>query len=121
MSFSLYLNAASLLVAKNEIGYNEKVLITDLMAKNVSQPNHCIPLTLTDLNNDTYVTLHFILKGSILCHNDVKVYKKESVVFDFGSLQIEKNGKVIYENDEYIRIKRDDGKIEKIYKDGRLQ
>ena len=37
------------------------------------------------------------------------------------TLEIEKKGKIVFENDQFIRIKKDNGKIEKIYKDGRLK
>ena len=52
---------------------------------------------------------------------DVKKYENESVIFNFGGVEIEKKGKVIYENDDFIRIKNLDGTIEQIYKDGRTK
>ena len=35
--------------------------------------------------------------------------------------KIEKKGRIIFENNEFIRIKNLDGTIEQIYKDGRLK
>lgn len=52
---------------------------------------------------------------------DLDKDKNNSVLFNFGSIQIERPGKIIFENDEYIRIKREDGQVEKIYKDGRIE
>ena len=81
----------------------------------------CVPLTLNQVQNNEYRTTHYINKKSIICQNDVETYKDESVVFKFGGLEIEKKGKIIYENDNFIRIRKENGKIEKIYKDGRLK
>ena len=120
--FSLDGFAADLLVAKDNIAYKEKLSIKDLRVQKTNTfYKLCTPLSLEDLNKSVYITAHYIMKNSVLCAKDVKEYKKESVVFDFGTLQIEQEGKVIYENDNYIRIKRSDGTIEKIYKDGRLK
>ena len=81
----------------------------------------CIPLTLNQVRNNEYRTTHYINKKAIICQNDVEIYKNESVIFKFGGLEIEKKGRIIYENDKFIRIKKENGKIEKIYKDGRLK
>ena len=40
------------------------------------------------------------------------------MIFDFGNIEIEKDGKVIKDTKQYVRIKNNDGTIEKIYKDG---
>lgn len=82
---------------------------------------NCTPLTLQELENAVFTASHYIFKDSILCSNDVIKYEKKSVIFDFGSLEIEHEGKIIYENDQYIRIKKQDGSIEKIYKNGRIE
>ena len=52
---------------------------------------------------------------------DIKKYSEETVVFNFGGVRIEKKGKIIYENNDFIRIKNLDGTIEQIYKDGRIK
>ncbi|WP_128996606.1 hypothetical protein [Candidatus Marinarcus aquaticus] len=114
--------AFDLLIAKNNMDYKAKVSLQDLQVKKVATAyNRCVPLSLEKLNKNTYVTTHYVIKGSVICTKDVEIYKRESVVFDFGGLQIEQEGKLIYENDKYIRIKKNDGQIEKIYKDGRLK
>ena len=66
-------------------------------------------------------TLKPINKNTIICSKDVKKYENESIIFNFGGVQIEKKGKVIFENKDFIRIKNIDGTIEQIYKDGRLK
>lgn len=119
---SLHAYAADLLVAKNNMEYKAKVTVQDLQVrKTATLYKRCTPLSLNDLNSNTYLTTHYIIKGSVICTKDVEVYKKESVVFDFGGLEIEQEGKVIFENDHYIRIKKNNGEIEKIYKDGRIK
>jgi hypothetical protein len=115
-------NAIDVLVAKKAIHYKSIVDTRDLMLRKVdSVEKYCKPLKLADLNNKKYEALHYIRKSSVICTKDVKPYKKEAVVFKFGALEIEKRGEIIFQNDEYIRIKRSDGKIEKIYKDGRVE
>ena len=120
--FTLNAFALKVLVSKEAINYEEKLKISDVKMMNIqSLVKACNPLTLKQLSNNEYVTTHYINKDSVICLKDVKIYKKESVIFRFGLLEIEKKGKVIFENDKFIRIKKDDGTIEKIYKDGRLK
>lgn len=114
--------AIDVLVSTNKIDYNEEITIQKLSSASVSSvKKFCIPLTIDDLEKNRFLAKHYIRKGLVLCRKNIKLYKKNSVVFNFGSIQIEREGKVVFENDEYIKIKRTDGKIEKIYKDGRLR
>jgi len=116
------LQAMSVLVAKEPIMFEEKLSPSKLKLINVSSiKKACIPITLAQIQNNEYKTTHYINRNSIICQKDVEVYKDEAVVFDFGSIQIEKKGKIVFENDQFIRIKKADGTIEKIYKDGRLK
>lgn len=122
--FILTLNLYSIevIVTKSKINYKEKIDIKKLSSSNVlSVKKFCIPITLKDLQNTQYIAKRYLKKGTILCTKDIEEHKKKSVLFNFGSIQIEKEGKIIFENDEYLRIKKPNGKIEKIYKDGRLQ
>ena len=73
------------------------------------------------MQNKEYLTTHYINRNTIICIKDVKKYENESVIFNFGGVKIEKKGRVIYENSEFIRIKNLDGTIEQIYKDGRTK
>lgn len=119
---SIKLMAISVLVANESINYEEKLESSKVKMINVDEiKKMCVPLTLSQLQNEEYITTHYINKGSIICLSDVKKYKNNTVLFNFGDLQIERKGKIIYENDEFIRIKNLDGTIEKIYKDGRLK
>ena len=114
--------AISVLIAKESINFEEKIDSSKLIVQNVSDISKaCIPLKLSDIQKQDYVTTHFINKNTIICQKDVKKQNDEGIVFNFGGLKIEKKGKIIYENNEFIRIKNLDGTIEQIYKDGRTK
>jgi hypothetical protein len=120
--FTTNLFAIKVLVLKEAIGFEQKIKVSKLRLMTVSRiKRNCVPLTLSEVQNNKYSTTHYINKNSVICKKDVKIYKNESVVFKFGGLEIEKKGKLIYENEKFIRIKKENGKIEKIYKDGRLK
>jgi len=120
--FSIKLLAVEVLVTKSDINYKEEVNITKLYKTNVnSVKKFCKPVKESDFKNTNYRASRFLKKGIVLCTKDIDKDKNNSVLFDFGTIQIEKPGRIIFENDEYIRIKREDGKIEKIYKDGRIE
>lgn len=120
--FTSNLAALEVIITKNKISYNSILSIKDLSLKNVLKVKRsCKPLTLNDLDKRKYITKHYIKKGNIICLNNVKIYKKEVVVVKFGNIEIEKNGKIIFENDKYFTIKKRNGKLEKIYKDGSLK
>ena len=110
------------LTLRKDIKFKEKIAKENLVLQQVETlGRNCTPLSLKDLENDSYTAAHYLFKDSILCMNNVKKYEKESVLFDFGILEIEQEGKVIYENDKFIRLKKQDGSIEKIYKDGKIE
>lgn len=114
--------AISVLVAKESIKYEEKINSSKIIEKNVENINQtCVPLTLEKLNSAEFVASHHINKNRVICEKDIKTTDNQSVVFNFGGVRIEKKGKVIFENSEFIRIKNLDGTIEQIYKDGRLK
>lgn len=114
--------AITVLVSKQAIHFEQKIAPNMFRIKNVSQLNKaCIPLKITDVKSNEYITTHYINENTIVCEKDVKIHENNSVVFNFGGFEIEKHGKIVYENEEFIRIKKDDGSFEKIYKDGRLK
>lgn len=119
---NINLFAVSVLVSKVAINFEEKLDSSKVVAQNVAEINKsCTPLTLSQLQNEDYVSTHYINKNTIICIKDVKKYENESVIFNFGGVKIEKKAKVIYENNDFIRIKNIDGTIEQIYKDGRIK
>ena len=112
----------SVLISKESIGFEQKIKASKLRLMTIPKlKKACNPLTLNQVQNNEYLSTHYINKNSVLCQKDVRVYKNESVVLKFGGLEIEKKGKIVFENDKFIRIKKENGKIEKIYKDGRLK
>lgn len=120
--FFTTLNAITVVVAKKQIAYQQKIEESYLEVKNVNALNkNCMPLSLQQIKDNNYITTHFINTGSIICKKDVTLSTQNSVRFNFGAIEIETPGKIIFENDEYIKIKKLDGSIEQIYKDGRLK
>jgi hypothetical protein len=114
--------AISVLISKESINFEEKLVLSKIRLQNVNDiTKSCIPLKLSEVQNKEYITTHYINKNSIICQKDVRIYEDEGVVFNFGGVKIEKKGKIIYENNEFIRIKNLDGTIEQIYKDGRIK
>ncbi len=120
--FTINLYAIDVIVTNSKIDYKEKIDVKKLsFAKVLSVKKYCIPLTILDIQSKKYLAKRYLKKGTVLCTSDVKEYSKKSVLFNFGLIEIEKEGKIIFENDEYIRIKKPNGKIEKIFKDGRIR
>ncbi|RXK05298.1 hypothetical protein [Halarcobacter bivalviorum] len=114
--------AIEVVVATQDIHYNE--FVTDKMVRKTevkSVKRNCTPASFEAFKTKKLQATHYMKKGFIICQNDIKEYSNESVLFNFGSIQIEKHGEIIFENDEYLRIRKSDGEIEKIYKDGRIK
>lgn len=110
------------LVSKEAIKFEEKIDASKVETKEVSNLSRaCVPVKLEELESTTYITTHHINKNAVICEKDIKKLGDTGVVFNFGGVQIVKQGKIIYENDEFIRFKNLDGTIEQIYKDGRLK
>lgn len=119
---NLNLFAFSVLVSKGSVGFEEKLDSSKVVVQEMSELNKaCEPLKLSELESEVYITTHFINKNTVICTKDVKKYDDESIIFNFGGLRIEKKGKIIYENKDFIRFKNIDGTVEQIYKDGRIK
>lgn len=116
-----YANGVQLVpMAKKDIKYKQKISSSDIYyveaSKKFSCEKYLIPSLLTQ---NLYYAKRYIIKNRPICDKDA-VYKKANIVkFRFGGLIIEKEGELVRETDEYIKIKNSDGKITKIYKDGR--
>ena len=119
---NLNLFAFSVLVSKGSVGFEEKLDSSKVVVQEISELNKaCEPLKLSELESEVYITTHYINKNTVICTKDVKKYDNESIIFNFGGLRIEKKGKIIYENKDFIRFKNIDGTVEQIYKDGRIK
>ncbi len=120
--FNVTLFANQFVIAKKNIPYNSTITIDDLQSvSSAPMKKYCEPMSMEMFEKQRYISNRYIKKSTIICKDDVSIYKKNSVLFNFGTIQIEQNGKIIFENDEYIKIKKENGDIEKIYKDGRIE
>lgn len=114
--------AVEVIISKDDLSFRTILTPKILEVKDAKTlPHNCLPLKIDDLKNNKYNTSKYIKKDQIICKDDVKKIEKKTVIFKFGNLEIETDGKILFENDEYIKIKKDNGKIEKIYKDGRVR
>lgn len=119
---STYLFGVKIITANKDIGYNESIKLEDVYLKEYKElPPFCKLFNIEKFKSNDYHTKHFIGKDSPICSKDIEIYTDEKVLFDFGNIQIEKKAKVIYENDEVIKIKEPNGNVEKIYKNGRIK
>ncbi|PLY10416.1 MAG: hypothetical protein C0626_05405 [Arcobacter sp.] len=118
----LKLFSTEVIIAKIDIPYNIALSPSNVAILQLDNiPKDCKPITIAELKKEKYFTKKYLQKEKIICHDDLKKENNNKVIFSFGSIEIETNGKILYENDDYIKIKRDNGKIEKIYKDGRAR
>ncbi len=126
ISMFVFLDASQLVIkASKNIEYKSKIKKSDLFldyADNIKK--FCQPITKEDILNNKYRAKIHIRKGHIICKKDLLKLNAKSanrILFNFGSIEIERDGKIIRETKDYIRIKNENGKIEKIYKDGRTR
>lgn len=126
IAFTLLITIASgvqlVPMSKNSIKYKEKIYSHDIYFIEASQKYNCKEYLVPSLlKQNLYHAKRHIQKNKPICEKDA-VYKKKNIVrFRFGSLIIEKEGELLKETDEYIKIKNSDGKITKIYKDGKTR
>ncbi|MDY0365555.1 MAG: hypothetical protein RBQ81_06835 [Arcobacteraceae bacterium] len=108
--------------AKQNIGYKEIVTKEHFIIKEINStqiPRNCEVFDLNLLDKREYFASKYIKEGSMICTKDLKEYEKKEIIFNFGALEIRTDGEVIHETDEYITIKKHDGSVQKIFKDGR--
>ena len=70
---------------------------------------------------NTYEAKHYIVKNKVICNKDVKISVNNKIRYDFGNIVIERNGEVVGETKRFIKVKNNDGSIDKIYKNGQLR
>ncbi len=73
-------------------------------------------LSLEDLKSNSYRAKHYIKKNRVICKKSLYMTSSKKIKFNFGFIEIEKDGEVLKETSKYIRIKNADGTVEKIYK-----
>jgi hypothetical protein len=107
-------------IANKNINYKSKIYNYDVRLIQENQKFKCKNyIDVITLKKNKYFAQHYIAKDRAICAEDVFIPRSNTIRFKFGNLEIEREGTVIKETDEYIKIKNFDGTIDKIYKDGR--
>ncbi|QOG12010.1 hypothetical protein [Arcobacter sp. FWKO B] len=117
-----FLDAKNIAVAKKNISFKdflttENIDIAHIDTKDI--PRTCVPFEVEKLNTHQYTASKYIRSGSIICEKDASLYESKEVLFNFGSIEIKTDGEIVNENDDFITIKKHDGSIHRIFKDGR--
>lgn len=106
-------------VTKKSIKWKENIDLNDVILVNSSSKYKCRDyLNIDKLKNGNLRAKHYIFAQKPICNDDVYTQAQNKLKFNFGLLEIERNGELIRETDKYIKIKNPDGTIEKIYKNG---
>ena len=116
--FVLNLNSADILVSNKNINYKEIIDINNLEIVNIPNEIRCTTFNKELLKKNKYQAKRFIYKGKSICYKDVQKVVINKIKADFGNIEIQRNGKIIGENKDYVKIKNYDGTIIKIYKNG---
>jgi len=112
------LNAVEVLVSKVNINYKNILDPQNLYIKNIAKDIRCTTFDKNLLKKAKYQAKRYIIKGTPICYKDVQKVIINTVKFDFGNIEIQRVGKIVSENKDYVKIKNYDGKIIKIYKNG---
>jgi len=119
--FSLFiftLNAQDILISDKNINYKEILDKNNLGYIKSNKNIRCNTFDMKLLDKNKYQAKHFIFKGKAICSKDVAIVVQNKIQYDFGNIVIQRDGKVLSENNDYVKIKNYDGSIEKIYKNG---
>ncbi len=116
LALNLYSDVA--LVSIKDLRYKEIVDFDNFQEITVDKKIYCKKFDKMKLLEEEYITKRYILKNTPICEKDLVVAPNHRVKFDFGNIVIEKSGEFIGETDSYIKVKKPDGTIEKIEKDG---
>jgi hypothetical protein len=128
ISFCIFLQASSVEVIKasRDIRYKNPISKTDLYLDIVdinSIDKFCNPVARDDFSKSQFRAKKYIRKDKIICIRDI--YKSsivnDKVLFDFGLIQIERAGKIVRETKDYVRIRDENGNLQKVYKNGKLK
>ena len=115
------INADEILISNVNIKYKEHLNYDNLSITNTDKRVRCIMFNKNNLNQNTYEAKHYILKNRPICAKDVKISTNNKIRYDFGNIIIERNGEVVGETKKFIKIKNNDGSIDKIYKNGQVR
>lgn len=126
MSLNLFSSETNVVpISITEINYKEQLFVNhyrllQLNNKNINKYNiKCKKYpNLLKLKSNKYRAKHYISRNKPICAKDIYEAKSKKIKFNFGYLEIERDGEIIKETQKYIKIKNLDGTIEKIYKNG---
>jgi len=120
--FSILIHASDdivLPISVKSINWKEKITPSNVKIIKKNNTFKCKKyLDIDILKKNKYRAKHYVLKNKALCFEDVYVQSDKKIKFNFGFLEIEKDGELIKETSDYIKIKNVDGTMTKIYKNG---
>jgi hypothetical protein len=104
--------------AKQSLNYKEKITSNNLEIYEGVAPTYCASFDLSIFDEKGYaiVASHYIVKNKLVCKKDIRRIKIEYISFNFGRISISRQGRIISENKQYIKIKTISGETFKIYK-----
>ena len=106
-------------LASKSINWKGSVKRSDVYLVEVDKKNRCKGyIDIDKLITGKYRAKHYIMKNRKICKNDLYEVKNSKITFNFGLLEIQRDGQIVNETNSYIKIRNKDGKIEKIYKNG---
>ena len=106
------------LISTKGIKFKQKLEYGDLQLQYIDKKIHCTMFDKQKLLDNPYQAIRYIPKGKPICEKDVKLTVDHKVRVDFGNIVIEKNGEYIGETKDYVKIKKNDGTVERINKNG---
>lgn len=116
LSLNLYSDVA--LVSIKDLTYKEVVDFDNFQEINLDKKIYCKKFDRMKLLEEEYIAKRYILKNTPICEKDLIVAPNHRVKFNFGNIIIERSGEFVGETDSYIKLKKSDGTIEKIQKNG---
>ncbi|MBI3874223.1 MAG: hypothetical protein HY307_04400 [Arcobacter sp.] len=116
ISLGLFANTA--LVCNKDLKYKEYLDYENLSEVQIEKKINCKAFNKANLLQQKYIATRYISKNTPICDKDVELATNKKVKFDFGNIEIEKEGEFIGETDKYVKIKNPDGTTVKIDKNG---
>ena len=114
--FNLY--SSEILISKRNINYKDVINSEYLELVNISNDIRCTTFDKNLLKKHKYQAKRYIYKGKAICYKDLQKVQINKIKYDFGNIEIQRDGKVVGENKDYVKIKNYDGTVIKIYKNG---
>lgn len=107
-----------MVVSTKNIKYKQNLDYGDLKLEFTEKKIHCTMFDKEKLLKNNYQAIRYIPKNKPICNKDVQEVVQHRVSANFGSIIIEKDGEYLGETNSYIKIKKSDGSVERINKNG---